>query len=317
MSFGSIVSRGIQACPAALVAAVYFFLLFAPTQLASAVTQSLTPRMLTAPGQPPDLQVTMMVLPLACVTWIFLIALIFITPLLNGGMIGRIRDRIEGQPLAKFGSYGRMFYGRLLGSVGLFIACAIVAMLPVMCFGMIMGMQQAAEAMRSGQADPAQIQQMARNLYKQPLYLALMAFSMLAMTVLGLLFHITNAAIVCDGERVMAAWSRSWRFFQENFGAMAGLGLINIGLSIPAGAFGVVSGMMLVESLAVLLAGALVQSVFISCLFVLGAGLSTSLYLARRPAAPGAVSSPSPAGPGQFGSADQTENPYRQPGSQT
>ena len=317
MQFGTIVARGFRASHAALVMGLYFFLLFAPTQLVGAISQSLTPRLMVAPGQPPDLQLAMLLVPLGCVNWMFLFALIFLSPLLIGGAIGRIRDRIEpvNRPTASLDSYGRIFYGRLLGSLGLLIACAIVAMLPAMCIGFATAMQLMADTMRTGQTDPAQIQQMTRQLYTQPLFLTLMVLSTLAMTALALVFNLANVIVVCDGERVIAAWSKSLRFCRANFSAVFGLGLINIGLGIPATAQGVVSGLLLIGQLPVLLALALFQSAYISYMFVLGIGLSTSLYLARRPAAPGTVTLGPRIEPGPGPFINPSENPYRQPES--
>jgi hypothetical protein len=49
--------------------------------------------------------------------------------------------------------------------------------------------------------------------------------------------------------------------------------------------------------------------------FVLGTGLSTSLYLARRPAVQGVVTLGYGSEPRPTPIVQSTENPYRQPGS--
>ena len=82
------------------------------------------------PEHPLDpIQISLTLL-LSAASFAFSVAVLFLFPFVQGGILGQVRDRLESphQAPGRFGSYGRTHYIRLLGSLGLFMLLIFVVM---------------------------------------------------------------------------------------------------------------------------------------------------------------------------------------------
>jgi hypothetical protein len=120
---GPIVVRGIVAAHGVLLGALYLFLLQAPSQVLSAVLQSLQKGLRASPGQAIDPTLLMLTSLLSFGAFVLAVAVFFLFPLVQGGILGQVRDRLESphQRPGPFGNYGRASYFRLLGSELLYL----------------------------------------------------------------------------------------------------------------------------------------------------------------------------------------------------
>jgi hypothetical protein len=144
-SIGPILARGLAAGHATLLGALCLFLLHAPTQVLVGVSQSLQGGMTAAPGKQADPMQIMLGLALTGGSFVFALAVFFLFPLVQGGILGQVRDRLESphQPPGRFAAHGKTFYVRLLGCEGLFALGMMVIMVPAMCIGAALALEMA------------------------------------------------------------------------------------------------------------------------------------------------------------------------------
>jgi hypothetical protein len=272
-----IIGRGLTAAHAALLGALYLFLLQAPVQILSALTYPFQRKMMPAPGQPVDPGEALLALVWGLGSFVLALAVFFLFPLVLGGILGQVRDRIEfpHKPAGAFGTYARTHYTRLLGSQGLYVLIGLATMLPVMILSMVWAFQELAKG-ASLEGPPLNPQ-----VLSQPGVLVAMGIAALLMAALSLVYWVANSIVVAEGERVVASWRKAIRFCQHNCVAVlviwlvaVGLGVIMVPLSL-AGQLGWVNDPWLLAAMAV------VYAAFISYWCVILAGLIMSLYLGR------------------------------------
>jgi len=296
MSIGHIIARGFAAAHAALVGALFVFLLQAPVQVLSAVGQGLQGEAMRGAGQQPDMNLVMLSLGFSCGTFVLALAVFFLFPLVQGGILGQVRVRLEspGQRPGPFGVYGRAFYRRLLGSQALFTLVILVVMVPVMCLSVVVTLQEIARAMPAGAAEgapaPATLDphEFTRQLLSNPAVLAGMVIASLLVSAVGIVYWVADCIVVSERERVVVSWRKALHFCRQNFSAVLVVWLLNLAVGLvisPLGLvvqLGLVARVVPVVALALVVALTLLYAALISYWSVLLAGLTMSLYLARR-----------------------------------
>jgi hypothetical protein len=285
MPIGQIISRGFTVAHSALLGALYVFLLQAPLQVLNAVAQGFQEGATPGRGQQPNLRMVRS-LSLSCGSLLLALAVFFLFPLVQGGILGRVRDRLEApnQLPGQFGAYGRAFYARLLGSLGLWVLVLIVLMLPAMCIGFGLAFQEMAKAMPAAEGtQPPDPQQLTRQLLLHPVVLVAMVVSALLVSAASRVYWMANCIVVSEQERVMAAWRKSLRFCRRNFSAVLVIWLLSLAVGVLISPLSLVGPFGVVKEVWVLAVLALLYSAIIGYAGVLWAGMGMSLYLARRP----------------------------------
>jgi hypothetical protein len=217
-----------------------------------------------------------------CGTFVLTLAVFFLFPLVLGGILGLVRDRLDPPahaPGALFG-YGRFFYARLLGCQALMALLMSVLLLPVMAYAIRLAMQ--ADALGSAAPDTPM---MTRPLLSEPALIAAMVAISLAASVLGMVYWVANCVVVAEGERVIASWRRSLRFCRDHFAAVLVLWLVNLGAGLVMSPFGLLGSLGIVRQAWVLVPLAVIDAALVGYWGVVLAGLVMSLYLASRPPA--------------------------------
>jgi hypothetical protein len=286
----SIIGRSFVAAHATLVGAFLLFLLHAPGQVLSAVAQGMQREVLSDSGrQFPATQLTLS-LSLSFGAFALAVAVFFLFPLLQGGILGQVRDRLQSrhQPPGPLGAYGRQFYVRLLESQGLVVLAMLGIMVPMMCVAMWLAFHQMIDALAAPPAEgapPPQIadpQQLTRQLLTQPAFLAGMVILSLLSSAVAIIYWLACSVIVSEQERVLASWWKALRFCWRNFGAVLAVWSLIVVVGILTAPVGLASQLGVVTDLWVIAAVALVNAALIGYVGVLLAGLSMSLYLGRR-----------------------------------
>ena len=287
MRIGQIISRGVVAAQAAMIGALYVFLLQAPVQVLSAIAQG---EGMAAPGQQPDATRLMFNLSLSCGTFVLSVVVFLLFPLVQGGILGRVRDHLKLPRLlpGPFAVYARAFYSRLLGSQALFALLMFAVMVPVMGLFVGSAFQEMAQARSSELAEgapaaqPPDPQHLTRHLLSQPAVLVAMGALSLLLSAVGMVYWVANCIVVSEEERVVASWRHSLRFCRQNLPAVAAVWLVNVVAGLLISPIGLIGVLGVVKEPWVLVAVALVYSAVIGCWSVLLAGLVMSLYLAGR-----------------------------------
>jgi hypothetical protein len=282
MPVGRVVARGVVAAHGALLGALYLFLLHAPNQLLAAGAQAFPIR----PGQQPDPRQVLLAVFLGLGSLLFTLAVFFLFPLVQGGILGQVRDRLEPlrQPPRRFSDYGRAFYLRLLGSQGLFVLAVMALMVPAMCLGAALGWHALTMYLEPGAspAQPPDSQQLTRQLLANPVFLAGIAIVSLLVSAVGLAYWLANCIVVTEQERVLASWKKAIHFCRWNGSAVLVVWLLACGVGLLISPVGLVGQLGIVKELSVLVSLALLYAALIGYLGVLMAGVTMSLYLARR-----------------------------------
>jgi hypothetical protein len=316
MPIGRVVSRGLVAAHGVLVGALYLFLLHAPSQVLGAVAQAFQIK----PGQPPDPMQLLLAVLVGFGSLVFTLAVFFLFPLVQGGILGQVRDRLESpeQPPGHFSHYGRTFYVRLLGSEGLFVLAVLLFMVPAMCLSAALGWQALAMYAEPGQPPPSQPpdpQQLTRHLMMHPLFLVGMAVLSLLLSAVGMVYWLANCIVVREKERVLASWEKALSFCRQNFSAVLAVWFLTVALGLLLCPLGMLGQLGVVKDLWVLVPLALLYAALIGYLGVLLAGVNMSLYLARRPASGQSEPGPEPVRPS--GKNDVTIPVARSPGGRS
>jgi hypothetical protein len=144
ISLCQIVAGGLTAARGALLGAVYLFLLQAPLQVLNALAQHYQGGAMA--GRRPDPALVLLSLALSFASLLLALAVFFLFPLVQGGILGQVRDRLTSprQPPGPFGAYGRRFYLRLLGSEGLFALVLFAFLVPAISLATWLAFQEVA-----------------------------------------------------------------------------------------------------------------------------------------------------------------------------
>lgn len=295
---GQIISRGFVAAHGALVCALYLFLLHAPAQVVSAVAtvaqgrQAAAMRGVEHPFDPIQVSLTLL---LSLTSFAVAVAVLFVFPLLQGGILGQVRDRLESphQAPGRFASYGRTHYVRLLGSLGLFMLLMFVVMAPVMCASAGLAFQafQLSETAPDDRGDVAAApfvadsQQFTRQMLTHPALIVLVVIITLLTSAVGMVYWVANCIIVSATDGVLACWRQSLRFCRQNLAAVLAVWLLIIAVSMLGAPVSLAGQLGFVTDLWAVVGLALLQALLIGYTGVLFAGLTMSLFLARRPEA--------------------------------
>jgi hypothetical protein len=286
MPIRQIIIRGLAAAHGALIGALFLFLLHAPAQVLGAVLQNVQVSMMAGPEQPPDPTQILLLCSLSFGSFVLALAVFFLFPLVQGGILGQVRDRLEPppHPPGPFGAYGRAYYGRLLGSLGLFTLVMIVILLPVMVFAAALAIQVMAGVSAEGTTapPPPDPQQLTRQLLSYPVLLVLMLIATFLMMAAATVYWVSCCVIVSEQGRVLISCRKALRFCRQNFRAVLAVWLLTFAVSALISPLGLVGQLGLIKELWALVALALIYAALIGYWGVLFAGLIMSLYLARR-----------------------------------
>jgi hypothetical protein len=299
MPTSRIIARGLTAAHGALLGALFLFLLHAPVQVMSALAQCYQARVMAevkqlgttaeSAGQS-DPEPLQMALLLSFGSLVFALAMFFLYPLVQGGILSQVRDRIESpdQAPGPFGPYGRAFYVRLLGSLGLFALVMIVIMLPAMFLSAGLAFQQMAGAVPDADAQgapppqPLDTQQLTRQLLMHPVMLVVLVVAMLLASAAAMVYWVASSIVVSEEEPVLASWRKASHFCRRNFSAVLAVWLLTFAVSVLISPLSLVGQLGIVKDLWAVAALALLNAALVGYWGVLFAGLTMSLYLARR-----------------------------------
>jgi len=110
----------------------------------------------------------------------------------------------------------------------------------------------------------------------------------LLVSAVGIVYWVANCIVVSERERVVVSWRKALHFCRQNFSAVLVVWLLNLAVGLvisPLGLvvqLGLVARVVPVVALALVVALTLLYAALISYWSVLLAGLTMSLYLARR-----------------------------------
>lgn len=283
LPLGQILVRGVMAAHSVLLGALLLFLLHAPAQVLNALMQGLQAEAMAVPGKQPDPTMLLLYMAAACGTLLLAVAVFFLFPLVQGGILGQVRDRLESplQPPQQFGTYGRANYLRLLGNQGLLTLAMLAIMVPTMCLSVGLAFQEVARVAQDA-PQPLDTQQLTRQLLLHPVMLAAMLIATSLAMAVGMVYWVASCIVVAEQERVIASWRKALHFCRENFSAVLTLGVMGLVLGVLSSPLSLASQLGIVRDLWAVVGLALVYSVLVAYSGVLLAGLSMSLYLARR-----------------------------------
>jgi hypothetical protein len=217
------------------------------------------------------------------------LAVFFLFPLIQGGILGQVRDRLESpdRPPGPFGAYARTHYPRLLGNQAVFTLIMMAVMFPLMCAGAAIAVQDA-DAL-TGPADgtataprPPAPGELERRLLAHPVFLGGMVFLSLLSSAVGVIYWVANCVVVAEGESIAAAWRTSWQFCRWNLPAVLTVWLANLVAGILLAPLGMLGQLGVITNPWILSAVALVYAGLIGYWGLVLAGLTMSLYLGRR-----------------------------------
>jgi hypothetical protein len=293
---GQVLARGFAAAHGALLGALYLALLQAPVQVTGAFAQALQGSMF-GPDRQPDLRRLVLSLSLSAVLLVLALAVFFLFPLVQGGILGQVRDRLESphQPPGRFGDYGRAHYARLLGSQGLFLLVMLAVLVPVMCLGAGMVIRDYAGADRAiqpyAEAGPAEVptpEELNRQFLLNPVMLTVIVVASLLASAVGMVYWMANSIVVAEQEGVLVAWQKAFDFCRRNFSTVLAVWLLSFAVGVVIAPLGLAGQFGFVRESWLLVALALGYSALVGYWGVILAGLTMSLYLggrgqARRP----------------------------------
>ncbi len=260
LPIGLILTRGIAAARASVLGALWLFLLYAPTQVLSAVLLGLQADAMAGAGKQPDSAQVITYFAAAGGGLVLALAVFFLFPLVQGGILGQIRDRLEEphrQP-GQLGVYGKAFYARFLGCEALFALGMFVILLPAMCavagfaFREIANAAPGLPAEGAAPAPPFDPQQLNRHLLSNPVMLAGVVVASLLASVVGMVYWMSCSIVVAEGERVVPSWRKSVRFCRQNVAAVFVLWLLNVAAGLLVSPLGLLGQLGIVKNVGVL-----------------------------------------------------------------
>ncbi len=214
------------------------------------------------------------------------VAVFFLFPLVQGGILGQVRDRLETphQSPGPFAAYGRAYYGRLLGSLGLFTLLGFIIALPIMCLTFAVVLQVELLGVEAPAAPPPDAQQFLLKLLAHPATWVGIAMLMLVAAAVGMVYWVANCMLVCTRAGVFACWRQSLRFVRWNCAAWIAVCLLIVAVSAAITPVGLATQLGWVTNPWAAAAVALGYAALIGYTGVLFAGVVMSLYLSRRTA---------------------------------
>jgi hypothetical protein len=274
---GRIIRRGFLVAQSVLLGVILLALLHAPAQLANALTISLRGDTPTGPGAAPEQVLTTLLL--SGISILLAIGVFFLFPLIQGGVLGQVRDRLDSpdQPPQRFASYTRLHYSRLLGNEAVFTLAMIVAVVPLIFLSAILAMQSTNRLV-----EPPAPGEVERQLLSHPVFIGVMILLSVLASALGMVYWVANCVVVAEGQSVGASWRRSFQFCRRNFPACVAVWLVNLVAGAVLAPLGMLGQLGVVTGTWALVGIALAYSVLIGYWGVITAGISMSLYLGRR-----------------------------------
>jgi hypothetical protein len=275
-SAGQIISRGFLVAHCVLAGAILLTLLHAPAQLASALMISLRDKTPSAPGTAPEQLLPALLL--SGVVILLAIGVFFLFPLIQGGVLGQVRDRLDSpdRPPRRFGFHSRVHYSRLLGNQLVFTLIMMAAIFPLVCVGAVVAVQSTAGA---AEPPPGEVE---RQLLSHPVFLGGMVLVSVLSSAVGMIYWVANCVVVAEGRSMGASWRSSFQFCRRNFPAVLAVWLVNLVAGAVLAPLGMLGQFGVVSSTWGLSAVALIYSLLIGYWGVIVAGMSMSLYLGRR-----------------------------------
>jgi hypothetical protein len=174
---------------------------------------------------------------------------------------------------------------RLLGSQGLFMLAMLAVMVPAMCLVVLYYQDMSRAIDAAAEASPPQfpdVQEMNRQLLLRPAMLLGMGTASLLVSAVGMVYWVANSIVVAEHKPVLVSWQESLRFCRQNFSAVLLVWVVNVAAGIVTSPLSLVGPLGIVGNPWALVGLALVLSAVIGYWAVVLAGLSMSLYLARR-----------------------------------
>jgi len=284
LSTGRVIVRGFTAAHGTLAGALLLALLHLPLQVTNAVWWSIQGSTIV-PGEEPDGRQLALALVFSGLTFAFGVAVFLVFPLIQGGILGQVRDRLEApnRPPGSFGTFARTHYLRLLGSQTLFLLIAIAVIAPLMILAMVQAFQ-ATGTPPGGVTDPAELN---RRLLQDPVTVVLVVVALAVLAAAGMVYWMANCAVVTEQRTTLAAWRRGFAFCRRNISAVLSVWLINLAVGVVLAPPGMLGQLGLVSGWWVLAAAAVLYAAVTGYWGVVLAGLCMSLFLGRRtPAAP-------------------------------
>jgi hypothetical protein len=278
-----IIGRGFTAAHGALLGVLWLFLLQVPFQVVTALMQ-VSPFQPT-PGHNAGPMQLLLGLVFAIGAFVLTVIVFLLFPLVQGGILGQVRDRLETPhlPPGRFGRYARAYYDRLLGSQALFLVLALCIMLPVMFFAMSVAFDEMSKTVAPDGGPTTTPQQINRAMFSDRGLIVGMFLAGLMASALWIVYWVANSIVVAEGERVIASWVKSLLFCRTKLAAVAVVWLISVGVGILMTPISLIGQLGFVTNPVVLAVLAVLYSGLVAYWGVLLAGICLSLYLARRP----------------------------------
>ena len=126
-------------------------------------------------------------------------------------------------------------------------------------------------------------QQFTRQMLTHPAMVVVMVIITFLASAAGMVYWVANCIIVSASDGVLASWRQSLHFCRQNLSAVLAVWLLIIAVSMLVTPVSLASQLGFVTDLWDVVGLALLQAVLIGYTGVLFAGLTMSLYLARRP----------------------------------
>jgi hypothetical protein len=277
-----IIGRGFTAAHGALLGVFWLFLLQAPMQVLTALMQAALVQ--PVPGQPPSPTQALMGLGYAGASLVAVAAVFLCFPLIQGGILGQVRDRIECRdwPPRSFGHYARAYYDRLLGCQGIFLLAAFAIMLPAMAFAMSLAFDEMAKTVSADGGPTATPQQINRAIFSHPGMCTGLVLAAVLASALWMVYWVAGSVVVTEGEGVIASWLKALHFCGKNLGAVALVWLLSAAVGVLMAPVSLVGQLGFVTNPWLLVVLAVVYSALVAYWGVLLGGVCLSLYLARR-----------------------------------
>jgi hypothetical protein len=214
------------------------------------------------------------------------LGVILLFPLVQGGVLGQVRDRLETphQPPGPFGAYARASYIRLLGSMGLYMAAGFCIMMPVVSLMMFVMFQEVSALGSAVEDTPQDFQHLSGHwlLLHSWMLIGMMVIACLLMSALAMVYWVASCVLVAEQGGVLASWRKALRFCWDKLAAVLAVWLLTVGIGVVTAPLGLAGQLRIVTELWVLVPLAVVNAALIGYVGVLGMGVTMSLYLARR-----------------------------------
>ncbi len=277
-----IIGRGFTAAHGALLGMLWLFVLQVPFQIVSALMQ-VYPFQPAAGHHASALQL-LLGLVYAIGAFVLTVAVFLLFPLVQGGLLGQVRDRLQIPHLrpGRFGRYARMYYDRLLGSQGLFLLVVLAIMVPVMLFAMSVAFDEMSRSVSPDGGPTTTPQQINRAIFTDRGMIIGMVVSGMMASALWIVYWVANSIVVTEGQGVIASWLKSLFFCRKNLGAVAVVWLVSIGVGLLMAPISLIGQLGFITNPVLLAVLAVVYSALVAYWGGVLAGICLSLYTGRQ-----------------------------------